>query len=152
MISRIVFVLLASFAFVGCESARHDFSAGVREKFTGPTYVARVFTGETQAVFEAARLSAEQLGFRITRAGAAQGVIEGVSGIDSDDRLRGSRQRTLKVRLAAVTGGGTEVEVLFTEIVEDDFDKGVGRGTETTLRNHPIYESFFGQVAQALTR
>jgi hypothetical protein len=149
---RVIAVAAVCFCLWGCESTRHDFATGVREKFSGPTYITRVFTGETQPIFEAARVSAEQLGFRITRAGVAQGVIEGVSGIDTDDRLRGSRQRTIKVRLTPVTGGGTEVAVLFTEVVEDDFNRGAGQGTETTLRNHPLYEVFFGGVRQALVR
>ena len=148
----VIGVAVACLCFSGCESTRHDFATGVREKFTGPTYTVRAFTGETQPIFDAARVSAEQLGFRITRAGATQGVIEGVSGIDSDDRLRGSRQRTIKVRLTPVTGGGAEVAVLFTEVVEDDFNKGAGQGTETTLRNHPFYEVFFGGMKQALVR
>ncbi len=109
MISRIALVFLVSLALAGCESTRHDFATGVREKFTGPTYTVRAFTGETQPIFDAARVSAEQLGFRITRAGATQGVIEGVSGIDSDDRLRGSRPRTIMVRHTTVTVGGAEV-------------------------------------------
>lgn len=140
------------FCLSGCESTRTDFAAGVRDKFTGPTYSVRTFTGETQPIFEAARASVGQMGFRITRAGSAQGVIEGVSGIESDDRLRGSRQRTIKVRLTPVASGGTEVAVRFTEVVEDDFNKGAGQGTEITLRNHPLYEVFFGSVRQALVR
>lgn len=148
MIFRCLLVVLAVLTLGGCESLR----TGVREKLNGPTYTVRVFTGEGRAIFDAARTAAEQLGFRITRAGAAQGVIDGLSGLASDDRLRGSRQRTIKVRLTSVTGGGTEVAVLFTEIVEDDFNKGAGQGTETSLRNHPLYEAFFDHVSQALVR
>lgn len=147
MIIRFI-LLVACLGLVGCESVK----TRVREKFTGPTYSVRVFTGEERAIFEAARASAEQLGFRLTRAGAAQGVIDGLSGLTSDDRLRGSRQRTIKVRLASAASGGTDVAVLFTEIVEDDFNKGAGQGTETPLRDHPLYEAFFGRVSQALVR
>ena len=104
------------------------------------------------SAFEAARTTVVGMGFRITRAGAAQGVIDGVSGITSDERLSGSRQRTIKVRLSASLDGGTEVAVLFTDMVEDSFATGAGKGTESNLRNHPLYEAFWGRVTQALER
>ncbi|MET0263135.1 MAG: hypothetical protein ABW223_09575 [Rariglobus sp.] len=152
MISRILFVLLACVAFSGCESVRNDFTSGVREKFNGPTYQKRVFTADSQVLFEAARASAEELGFRVTRAGAAQGVIEGLSALASDDRLSGSRQRTIKVRLESTLDQGVELAVLFTEVVQDDFAKGAGQGTETTLRDSPLYEAFFNAVGRRLVR
>ena len=139
-------------AFAGCESTRNDFTAGVREKFSGPTYKIRAFSGESRAIFDAARDTAKQLGFRITREGAAQGVIEGVSGLDSDAALRGTRQQTIKVRLENLANGGTEVRVLFTEVVEDDFNKGAGQGTETSLRDSPLYESFWSGMTGQLVR
>jgi hypothetical protein len=145
-------VVVACLALAGCESTRRDIATGVREKFNGPTYERRVVEGEVGAVFEAARERVGAMGFRITRAGAAQGVIEGVGGITSDDTLRGSRQRTIKVRLSAASGGGTEVAVLFTEIVEDDFNQGAGLGTEAPLRRHPLYASFLDGLEQALVK
>jgi hypothetical protein len=152
MIRRLFFVFAVCLAVTGCESVRNDLGAGVREKFSGPTYQRRVFAGEPRVVFDAARSAVEQLGFRITRAGAAQQVIEGLSGLASDDRLRGSRQRTVKVRLASTPEGGVEVAVLFTEVVEDDFSAGAGRATEVTLREHPLYAAFFDALNGGLTR
>ena len=152
MIRRLLFVFALCFAASGCESVRNDLGAGVREKFSGPTYQRQVFEGDAQAVFDAARSAVEQLGFRVTRAGAAQQVIDGVSGLASDDRLRGTRQRTVKVRLATLPAGGTEVAVLFTEIVEDDFSAGAGRATEATLRNHPLYAAFYSAASAKLAR
>ena len=151
MILRFILTLIVCLAFVGCESARNDFMSGVREKFSGPTYQTRTFTGESRAIFEAAQSTAQALGFRITRAGAAQGVIEGLSGLASDDTLRSTRQRTIKVRLSGNADDGTTVAVLFTEVVEDDFTKGAGQGTETSLRNHPLYDVFFANLTAALT-
>ncbi|MDF3056064.1 MAG: hypothetical protein K0R17_279 [Rariglobus sp.] len=152
MIFRAFLGVLFAFAITGCESVRRDFGTGIREKFTGPAYQTRRFGGEARVIFDAARTSAEQLGFRITRAGPAQGVIEGVSGLASDDRLEGSRQRTIKIRVEPVVDGGTELGVLFTEIVEDDFSKGAGQGTEATLRNSSLYEAFFSSVNHLLIR
>ena len=137
---------------VGCETTRHEVAARVSEKFTGPTYVRRIYAAEPRIVFDQARATAERLGFRITKAGPAQGVLDGVSGLASDDHLRGSQQLTVKVRLAPTLDGGTEVAVLFTEIIEADFDKGAGQGTETSLRNHPLYESFFAGLSQVPVR
>lgn len=144
--------LVVCLAFAGCESTRQGIATGVKEKFSGPTYERRVVAGEAAAVFDAARTRASAMGFRITRAGAAQGVIEGVSGITSDNTMRGSRQRTIKVRLSAASGAGVEVAVLFTEIIEDDFNKGAGLGTEAPLRGHPLYSSFLDGLEQALTK
>ncbi|CAM3109634.1 hypothetical protein [Rariglobus hedericola] len=147
-----VLLAVTCLGFTGCESVRNDFGAGVREKFSGPSYKVRVFTGESRAVFDAAVATAGQLGFRITRSGAAQGVIEGVSGLASDAALRGTRQRTIKVRLETTADGSIEVGVLFTEVVEDDFNKGAGQGTETSLRDHPLYESFWAGMSSQLVR
>lgn len=139
-------------AFAGCESTRQGFATGVKEKFSGPTYERRVFSGESGAVFESAKAVVTDMGFRITRAGAAQGVIEAVSGISSDDRLRGSRQRTIKVRFSSATDSGVEVAVLFTEIVEDDFNKGAGLGAESSLRGSALYPAFFDRLTLLLAK
>jgi hypothetical protein len=144
--------VLSCLAFAGCESTRHDITTSVREKFGGPTYERRVFNVEIGTVFDSAKAVVTGMGFRITRAGEAQGVIEGVSGISSDDRLRGSRQRTVKVRFSSASEGGVEVAVLFTEIIEDDFNKGAGLGTESSLRGHPLYAVFFDGLTQALAK
>ncbi|HEY8933261.1 MAG TPA: hypothetical protein VIM44_08120 [Rariglobus sp.] len=152
MIFRYILTLIVCLALAGCESTRNDFTASVREKFSGPTYQTRTFTGESRAIFDAAQATAQALGFRITRAGAAQGVLEGLSGLTNDDTLRSTRQRTLKVRLTGNSDRSTTVAVLFTEVVEDDFTKGAGQGTETTLRNHPLYDVFFDHLTAALVR
>lgn len=136
------------FGLVGCASVK----TRVAERFSAPAYVTQTYAADSRTVFDAATAAVTQLNFRITRSGAAQGVIEGVSGLQSDDRLRGTVQRTIKVRLATNTEGKTEAGVLFTEIVEDDFNTGAGQGIETPLRNHPLYEAFFERLATALVR
>ena len=141
-----------SLTLAGCETARNEVAVSVREKFTGPTYVRRSYAADTRTVFESARASVERLGFRITRAGVAQGVIEGVSRLATDDDLRGSRQHTVKIQLVTTLDGGTEVAVLFTEVIEANADRGVGQGIESPLRNHPLYESFFVGLSQLSAR
>ena len=139
-------------SLAGCETTRHEVAARVSEKFTGPTFVRRVYAGEPRLVFDQARAIIERLGFRVTKAGPTQGVLEGFSGLASDDHLRGTRQLAVKIRLTPTLDSGTEVAVLFTEIIEADFDKGAGQGTETSLRNHPLYESFFAGLSQPAVR
>lgn len=152
MIFRTALVLCLAFALAGCVSVRNDIGAGLRGQFSGPTYRLQAFAAEPRAVFDAARSAAERFGFRITRAGAAQGVLGGVSGLASDDSLRGSRQLTFKARLATTADGSTEVAVLFTEVIEDDFEKRTGRATGTPLRDSPLYEAFFDAVSRTLAR
>jgi hypothetical protein len=139
-------------SLAGCETTRHEVADRVSEKFTGPTFVRRVYAAEPRLVFDQARATIERLGFRVTKAGPTQGVLEGVSGLASDDHLRGTRQLKVKIRLTPTLDSGTEVAVLFTEIIEADFDKGAGQGTETSLRNHPLYESFFAGLNQPAVR
>jgi hypothetical protein len=38
------------------------------------------------------------------------------------------------------------IEILFSEMVEDDFNKRPGQGEVTPLRDAPIYEVFFQYV------
>jgi hypothetical protein len=150
---RVALIAVVScLAFAGCESTRQGIATGVREKFSGPAYERRVIEGDASMVFEATKATAERMSFRITRSGVNQGVIEGVSGIASDDRLRGSRQRTIKIRIEPASGGGVEVAVLFTEIVEDDFNKSAGQTTEVPLRGHPLYTTFFYGLTQSFAK
>jgi len=55
----------------------------------------------------------------------------------------------MKVRLVTVSEG-TEVRVTLTEIIEDDFNKGAGHGTESPLRDTPLYDVLFRHIGQAL--
>jgi hypothetical protein len=146
-----VWLLLLSFALAGCESLS-DVASGVREKFEvrneGRT---KVFAAPARATYEAVRLAATQMGYRILRAGAAQGNLEAVSGVGQGETNRSSRQVSMKVRVDETEmSGGTEVTVRFTEIIEDDSSNRAGQATETPLRDTPQYEVFFRSVQQAL--
>ncbi|HTJ79589.1 MAG TPA: hypothetical protein VL357_11390 [Rariglobus sp.] len=137
-------------ALTGCGTVGSDFTANVREKFAGPTYRTKVVTGDSKAVYEAALVSVDKLGFRVVGGGAAQGRIEALSGLSASDSLKGTRQLAMKVKLSPVASGGIEAAVLITEQVEDDFNKGAGQATETTLRNTPLYDVFFRSFEEAL--
>ena len=135
----------------GCGTVGSDFTTNVREKFEGPTYRTKIVTGDSKAVYEAALQSVDKLGFRFVSGGAARGRIEALSGLSATDSLKGTRQLAMKVKISPVASGGNEVAVLITEQVEDDFNKGGGQATETTLHDTPLYDAFFRSIDQVLT-
>ena len=142
--------LLALGFLVGCETLS-DMGDGVREKFAEHVKpVTRTFKAEPRATYEAARVAVEKIGFRFVRGGAAQGKLEAVSRLSTSDSLRSSRQVSLSVRLNAALDGGTEVSLLFKEIIESDSSGRAGQGTESPLRDTPLYEVYFRSVQQAL--
>lgn len=134
----------------GCGTTATDFKTSVREKFEGPTYRTKIVPADARAAYEAAKQAAGKLGFRVVGGGPAQGRLEALSGLSANDSLQGARQLAMKVKFSPVTTGGTEVAVLITEQVQDDFNKGPGQVTETPLRDSPLYEVFFRTVEQAL--
>ena len=109
----------------------------------------RTFSGDQRQVFEAAKDVAKSMGYRIVRGGPAQGTFEAASGLESDAALRSSRQMTLKVKLSGAADG-TELNAVFFEIFESDSQRQPGMGTETPLKDGPMYELYFAHVSQAL--
>ncbi len=133
----------------GCDSIT-DATQSVRQHWearnAGET---RVYTGDRHAVYQAAKASAEKLGFRILRGGPAQGTFEAISGLDSST-LHGSRQVRMSVALSD-NDAGTALTVKLSEIIEDNsLNRGAGTATETPLRDTPYYEVFFRQVKTLL--
>ncbi len=152
MRARLILCLGIALLVAGCESLS-DAASDVRERFEvrneGWT---KVFKASARESYEAVRLAATQMGYRILRAGAAQGHVEAVSGLGQGESNRSSRQISMKVRISETeVSGGTEVTVRLTEIIEDDSSNRAGMATETPLRDTPQYEVFFRNVEQALT-
>jgi hypothetical protein len=143
-------VSLLCLAFAGCGSV-HSAKDTVREHWTA-RYEGRTkaFATEQKEAFAAAKYAAGQLGFRMTKGGAAQGILEAVSTVQSDASLRGSRQMSLKLRISKESAG-VSVTVLLTEIVADDFNKASAMGMETALKDSPLYELYFGHMGQYLS-
>lgn len=110
----------------------------------------RIYEAPPRATYEAARRAAEQMGYRFIRGGAAQGELEAVSGVGSNDRLSSARQISMAVRLTGTLEGGTEVALTLKEIIESDSVQRAGQATATTLRDTPQYEVFFRAVQQGL--
>jgi hypothetical protein len=62
-----------------------------------------------------------------------------------------ARQLLFDAKLSPnIEGSGTKIEVLFSELIEDDFNKRPGQGELTPLRDAPIYEAFFHYFDEAL--
>lgn len=133
----------------GCESVRSDIREGVREKFAGPQYREREFAGDARATFDAARRAVAAMGFRIERAGAAQGRIEAFGGLQSGQDLAASRQVRLQVEISPY-GDESRVRARFTEVLEDTFDRGPGHATENGLKDSPLYEVLFRRIDEGL--
>ncbi len=142
--------LLSLALFSGCESLS-EATTSVREKIAAREQPRpHLYRAPQRATYEAARVAVEQMGFRFVRGGAAQGELDAVSGLSSSDTLRGSRQITLKLRLRAALDGGTEAALRLTEVIESDSRGRAGQGTETPLRDTPLYEVFFRNVQVAI--
>jgi hypothetical protein len=148
--SLALLALLSLAVFSGCESLS-DATSSVREKLSAREQPrTHTYKAAQRATYDAARSAVEQMGFKITRGGAAQGELEAVSGVSSGDSLRTSRQITLKLRLSASLDGGTEAALILFEVIENDSSGRAGIGTSTPLRDTPLYEVFFRNVQQAI--
>ncbi len=152
MKSLVAVLLLAtcSLALTGCESLG-DATSGVRERFAKRNEPrTRAFTAPPRVVFDAVKAAADRMGYRQTRGGAAQGIFEGVSGVDIGQAAGSARQVAISVRLDDTLDGGTEMKVRFSEILEADSRGQMGMATETTMHDTPLYEVFFRNVQTSL--
>jgi hypothetical protein len=142
--------LAAATLLAGCDTLS-DASDRVREKLAARERPrAHIYTSDSRATYEAVRVTADQMGYRFLRGGPAQGELDAISGLATDDAMRSTRQISMKVRLHATLDGGTEVSVVLDEIIEADSRDHAGQGTSTPLRDTPQYDAFFRHVQQAL--
>jgi hypothetical protein len=134
----------------GCESVT-DATSAVREKFAERAAPqTRIYPAAQRAVYDAVRVAAERMGYRMVRGGAATGTFEAVSSVREGERMGTARQLTLRVKLDPARDDGTTAAVRFTEIIEADSSNRAGQATEAPLRDTPQYEVFFGAVGEAL--
>lgn len=138
-------LVLGSLAFSGCESA--DFPARVRERFEAPQPKVRIYQAEQRAVFDAATRTMKRIGFTISRAGAAQGIIRAHSPLRSGDGFGVARQHSLEVRVQSFDPGVTQIAVVLREQEESESFAGA---TDIPLREHALYGSFFGGLEDEL--
>lgn len=146
-IATVLFLGIFALGFAGCETVRND----VREHFAAPQYQAKVINVDQHKAYEAARAALAKMNYTFERGGPAQGKIHAVGPIDT--RVSGpgtARQLWFDAKFSPALEGGTKIEVLFSQLIEDDFNKRPGQGSLTPLRDSPMYEVFFGYVDEAL--
>lgn len=149
------FVILAlaalSLLLTGCQSMSSA-AGSVKERWgLRNNGRARIVPADQRSVFDASLAAVKKMGFNVTRSGAAQGKIDAVGGLQTDNSLRSSRQVTVKVRIDE-KGDGCEVRLFLSEVIEDDYNKGAGMGTETPLADTPLYEVFFREVERGVQK
>jgi hypothetical protein len=142
---------IAALAFTGCDTLE-DASSNVRERFGAHEQTRdKTFSSPPRVVFEAVKLAASNMGYRQTRGGPAQGEFEAINSVSVGETAGTAQQFAVKVRLhGGLDGNSTDVSVRFTEILETGSGSGRGMGTETTMKDTPLYEVFFRNVQQAL--
>jgi hypothetical protein len=149
-VKNISLILLVSFAlgFAGCETVRND----VRERFSAPQYQVKIVNVDQRKAYEAARAALSKMDYTFERGGPAQGLIHAVGPLDAS--VAGgpgtARQVWFDAKFSPAVEGGTKIEILFSRMVEDDFNKRPGQGSVMPLRDSPLYEVFFSRVDEAL--
>lgn len=139
-------LMLTALVLSSCDTM----SDGTHGRLGPPPAKTRTFEAGPRAVYDAARVALDQMSFRVTGGGPAQGRIEAVSGLSTNDSLRGTRQISISIRITPSNDGGSEVSAELKEAIEEDSDRRQGFATETSLRDTPYYEVFFNYVGQAL--
>jgi hypothetical protein len=133
--------------FAGCESVRSDFS----ERFSAPTYEVKIVNVDQRQAYEVTRVALSKMNYTFQRGGPAQGIIHAIGPINTSVNGPGTaRQLWFDAKISPALEGGTKIEVLFSELIEEDFNKRPGEGSLKPLRGSPIYEAFFAYVDEAL--
>lgn len=143
----VLFLGIAALSFAGCETVRND----VREHFAAPTYVLKVLNVDQRKAYDVARAALNKMNYKFERGGPAQGVIYALGPINTSASGPGTaRQVWFDAKFSPALEGGTKMEVLFSQLIEDDFNKRPGQGSLTPMRDSSIYEVFFGYVDEIL--
>ncbi len=142
------FVMLLGVLLAGCE----DMPESLRNRMPGgaPARV-QTFAAEPKATFAAARAALDQMGYRMTGGGPAEGRLTAISEVSAGDWPGSSHQFTLRAEFhPALEAPGTEVSVRMTEVIESDSTNHQGQGTETPLQDTPLVEAFFHGIQKNL--
>jgi hypothetical protein len=144
-----LFFCLSCLLLAGCDSV----SEQIRAPFAPPQPKSHVFAADQRTTYAAARAALADIGFGFTHGGPAQGVLEGLSSVQTegeDASLSGARQLQLEARFSPAADGGTQVDVVMHELVQSDMNRDPGMGTSTLLRDSPACEEFFNAIARRL--
>lgn len=138
------FLLLGAILCVaGCSTVTER----MNQRFSTAAPQERVFQHEEERVFAAARAALHELGYEITRSGAAQGLIDAESRRLPTEQFGASQQFVLEVRLRSVDPGVTTVTALLRQVTEGDFAAGA---SGQPLREHGRYDIFFDLLEKKL--
>lgn len=146
IIGLVILSLLIGLA--GCQAVREE----VRERVS-PQYKMKVVKVDQRTAYAAALKALGKMNYTFERGGPAQGVIHAVGPMDTSVSGPGTaRQYWFDARFSPSTevDGATNVEILFSFLIEEDFSKHPGQGTLTPMRDTPLYEVFFNYLDQAL--
>lgn len=130
----------------GCDSVG-SFPGRVQERFEAPQPKQRLYTAEQKAVFEAAQRAMRRIDFVVSRAGAAAGVIKAHSPLRTTNAFGKARQYSFEVHVQTFGPGETQVSAVLREQEESESFAGA---TDIPLREHGLYESFFGELEKEL--
>jgi hypothetical protein len=127
----------------GCDSM----SEHVRERLEPAQPQVRTYAASQPLIFSAAEKALRQIDFRVTRTRAAQGILNGLSHIESGESFGKGRQYAMNVTVTQLDSGETEVAAVLREQEESASFSGA---TDIPLRQHGLYDSFFAALEAAL--
>lgn len=143
--ARLLFALLALFAFAGCES--DSFSNRVRDRFAAAQPKVMEFDADARTVYFAAQAAFKRLDYTLTRSSLAGFRIEAASRIRTSVAFRDSRQLIAQVEIAEAGPHKAELSMRLAEQLEG---QGLGGASELALKEHGFYETYFTVLQQVL--
>jgi hypothetical protein len=135
-------ILSLAFALAGCDSV-----PSLSERFDPVPPQTRIYKAERAAAFDAARHAMEQIDFKVTRSGEAQGIVDGLSRVETGNSFQGARQYAMDVRLSDASPGHTAVAVLLRQ--QDESTSFAG-ATDKPVREHGLYGTYFAAFEHEL--
>lgn len=132
-------------AAAGCDNVVDNFRDRLQPNIEPHVHV---FAADERTTYAAALAALDQIDFRFTHGGPAQGEMEAISSVMREDA--GARQVSLVAEFRVADGGGTEMSVRMKEAVEDNSDTHLGQGIESPLRDTPLYEAYFHAIDEQL--
>jgi hypothetical protein len=139
------YLVLGLILLCGCEAVVDR----MHERFATVPPKTKVLQAPSHDVFYAAQGTLKRMGFQLSRAAEAQGIIDAFSHVRPGDGPRELRQYTAEIRLISLRSGETELSILLREQVEGLLASGAG-ATDLPLRDHGLYETFFAALRKAL--
>jgi hypothetical protein len=149
LIRRYWVLLLVLPGLFGCttiDSVRNK----MKDRIVGVPPRVRTVESTPEKVYQAARQTMEEFGYHFTEGGPAQGRLEGFTRVSAGDSFKSARQRGIKIQLRAIDGGQVDIEVMMTEVVEEDTSRTSMPATESPVRDATAYDTFFDAIERRL--